>query len=374
MPEPAPKKQPKREFESASDAAEALEKKRRRAGNPIQEVAYRGKDGISIADERETVSLERAADDRKEMLDQRKMMADAVNTFDAQDKIDAHRLENADVIAAGPSTGEPNHPQLEQDPAADQFESDAVANGVNPELAKVLAHHPQARQALESEFEKVGKLQQQHETQIQIAQHFARDQWLSQFPELARFPLDRIAPELVKLHQTNPARAKAAMASLQRVGDMAALSEHNQAQRAHAERQQFQADAARQDAAFERSIGHQTPQQRAAIASEVVSYAAEMGINFATLQHLFQTSPIMRHAAMQRVFYDAATARAAKREGMKYRDKMDRTVPNVSRPGHTNSPRTSRGQENLQALRNKANSTGSLKDMAKLLTEMRRGR
>jgi hypothetical protein len=364
---------PKREFESAREAGEALKDKRRRTSspNPIQEIAYRNRDG-SIADESETVTLNRAADDRKAQLDQRAEMAAAVETFDTQDKIDAHRTENADVISAGPHT-EPNQPQLEQDPAADQFEQDAIASGVSPALAKVL-RDPQARQALEGEFAKVGKLQAEHTTNVEIAQHFARDAWISNYPEIANLRPEQIGPALARLKQTNPQRFNAAMSAVRRVNEAVTVSQQHQQQRVQVEQQNFDRDAKQQDAIFERSIQHETPQKRATMAREVVSYAAEMGIDQATLTNLFRTNPVMRNAAMQRVFWDAASARAARREGMTYRDKLDRTVPPVQRPGHSNSPRSNRGNENLAALTQKANKSGSLKDMAALLAASRRGR
>jgi hypothetical protein len=363
---------PKREFASAREAGEELEGKRRRAGNvesAIEEIAYRNRDG-SIADERETVTLDRAAADRQAHLESRAQMVDAVDKMDVADKVDTAR------IAEGVVATEPSQPQLEQhaDPAAQQFENDAVAAGVDPELARVL-RNPQARQALESEFKKVGELQEQHAQQIQVLQHFARDQWLAGYPEIANLPVDQIVPALNRLAQTDPQRARAAVASLRRVGEAAAVHEQHHAQRAHAERQQFAANAKIQDAQFEKMVGHQTPEQRAAVAREAVAYAAELGVDRSTFVHLLQTNPIMRHAAFQKMMHDAASWRIANREGAKYRDHLDRTVPPVQRPGHTNNQRSaSRGTEHLAALAQKANSSGSLKDMAALLAAKRRGR
>jgi hypothetical protein len=363
---------PKRDFATAREAGEELEGKRRRTGNveqPVEEIAYRNRDG-STADPKETITLNRAADDRKEFLDARAKMAETIDNFDVADSVEQRR------VAEGIAATEPSQPQLEQphaDPAAQQFERDAVEAGVDPELAKVLRNR-QARQALESEFEKVGKLQAEHAQQIQVLQHFARENWLAGYPELARLPVDQIAPALNQMAQTNPQRAQAAVASLRRVGEAAVVHEQHQAQRAHVERQQFQANAKIQDAQFEKMIGPQTPQQRQAASMEMVAYAAEMGIDRSTLIHLLQTNPILRHSAFQHMIHTAVTARIAKREGAKYREKIDRTVPPVNRPGHTNSPRGNRGNENLAALAQKANSSGSLKDMAALLAAKRRGR
>ena len=368
----APKK-PK-EYASAREAGDALDGKRRRSGNvekPVEEIKYKNADG-STADERQTISIERGADDLAQMRKANSGMAEALAADDVADKVDALRTKNADVIAAGSAT-EPNQPQLEQpaaDPAAQQFERDAVAAGVDPALARVL-QHPQARKALEAEFGKVAALQQDNSNKIQLAQFFAREAWLSGFSDLAKFPLDRIAPELVRLHQTNPQRAKAAMASLQRVGDMAAWAENHAAQAAHAERQQFAREAQIQDAQFEKMVGPRSPQQRAAVGTETAAYAAELGIPLPTLVHLLQTNPIMRHSAFQKMMYDAVTSRMNAREAAKYRDKIDRTLPPVNRPG-TTGPRTSRGNANLAELAQKANSNPSLKSMAALLAAKRR--
>lgn len=364
----------KREFATAREAGEALEGRRRRTGDvqkPVEVMAYRNRDG-SIADEKQTVEFDRAVDDRKADLDARAKMAAAVDAFNVADTVDEARATSENYLV---KPTDASQPQLEHaDPAAQQFEQEAIAAGVDPALANTLAHHPQARQALESEFEKVGKLQQQHETQVQLAQHFARDAWQSQFSELAGLSPSDASAALRHMQQTNPQRFNAAMASLRRVGEMTTLAEHHQAQRAHAERQNFQQEAARQDAHFDRMIGPQTPQQRQAAAMEMVSYAAELGIDRNTLVHLLQTNPIMRHSAFQHMIYTAVTARMAKREGAKYRDKLDRNVPPVNRPGTRNGGTTRAVSENLSALARKASASGSLKDMAALLAEKRRGR
>jgi hypothetical protein len=370
-----PPKKPK-EFDGARDAGAALARQRKKSGNVTaapEEIAYRNRDDGSIADEKQTVTLNRAADDRKEMLDARVEMAAAADALNVADEVDQARATPENLV----KPTEPSQPQIDpahlSDPAAQQFEQEAIAAGVDPTLANTLAHHPQARQALESEFEKVAKLQQEHGTKIEIAQFFARDSWQSQFPELAGLSPDHASAALQRMQQTNPARFNAAMASLQRVGEMATLSQHQTAQRAHAERQQFDADARLHDAHFERLVGPRTPEQRAAVGVETASYAAELGINLNTLVHLLQTNPIMRHSAFQKMMYDAVTSRMSRREAMKYRDKLDRSLPHVQRPGHTNNPRSNRGNENLAALAKKARASGSLKDMAALLAAKRRG-
>jgi pterin-4a-carbinolamine dehydratase len=368
----SPPPKPKREFSTAREAGEAHAAQRKRTGitqSPVEEIAYRDPSNGKIVDERETVTLNRAADDLKGHRDAQAQMVDAIDTFDVADKVDQAR---ADAGLAADVAAEPSQPQLEQvDPAADQFERDAVAAGVDPALAKVL-QHPQARQALESEFKKVEHLQSQHSIQIQLAQHFAREAWQSQFSELAGLSPDQAGAALARMRQTNPARFQQAMASLQRVSDMAAASEHHAAQRAHAERQQFQALAVHEDAQFDRWTAHQTPAQKSAIGREVLSYAAEMGIDRNTFVNLMQTNPIMRSAQMQRVFSDAATLRMIRREG--YRDKVDRSLPPVQRPGTSSGARTSNHNANLTAAAKKAASSGSLRDMANLLIEKRKGR
>jgi hypothetical protein len=369
-----PKAKPKREFASAAEAGRDLVGQRQRlqqTEKPIDEIAYRNPDGTK-ADPSETVSLARAAADRGAWLEAHAQAVDGLDKMDVADSVDALRTENADAINghSGQPT-EPSQPQLEQhDPAAQQFEQEAISAGVDPELAKVL-RNPQARKALESEFEKVAQVQQEHSTQVQILQHFSQEAFRAIVPEIAGLPVDQIAPALNRLAQTNPQRAQAAVAALRRIGEAAAVHEQHQAQRAHTERQQFAANARIQDAQFEKMVGHQTPQQRQAVATEAVNYAAELGVDRATFVHLLQTSPIMRHSAFQKMMHDAAKYRLMQKST---KASPTHAVPPVQRPGHTNQTRASRGGENLQALARKANSSGSLRDMANLLAQSRKER
>jgi hypothetical protein len=373
---PPPEKKEK-EF-TAREAGEALASKRTAESWPPKNSAeadpvfYTQPNG-ERADPREAISLERAASDlaawRAAQEDEAEKSAENefAKTVDKLRKDEGLDPETAQLP-------EPNQPQLEQS----AINNEPSVPGLDAEVTKALSH-PQIRQAIEEEMGKATQLQTQHTQQIELANHFAQAAFLEHYPDLQALPLDQVVPALRQMARTNPQRFKAAIATLERVGQAAAAQHHFQQQRAAAEKASFDRYAAEQDAAFERMRGNPTLPQKQAVATEMVSYAKELGVDRNTLVHLLQTNPIMRHSAFQKMIHDAVEARIAKREAAKYRDKLaPPTLPHVNKPGNGSGRGVERGQADLaalsRALTGAKTQNDALKAGAALLAARRKGR
>jgi hypothetical protein len=241
--------------------------------------------------------------------------------------------------------------------------AEEAATGLEPSLEAAL-RHPQVRAAVEEELGKAAQTQQAYATGLANANAFSQAALIELAPELAALPLDQFAQGLQMLQQVNPQRYQSVLNLLDRVGRLQAQQQHEHQQR------QVQLDAymKAEDAKFDRMISV-TPAQKQEIGNEMFAYASEMGIERGQLIHLFQTEPLLRHSAFQRLIYDAIQARISRKAP---KPVPTRAIPPVQRPG-TSVPRGEREAANLHTLSNRLTTSGSLADAAALLLA-RRGR
>jgi hypothetical protein len=136
-----------------------------------------------------------------------------------------------------------------------------------------------------------------------------------------------------------------------------ALDDERRGQRAQ---QNFLQFAQAEDGRLEAMLKGESGQTRFAVANEIVAAARESGVGPAEFTRLFNSEPLMRHAAFQRMMYDAGKYRLM----MKARDAtLARPLPPVQRPGASSAERA---HADLRTLNAKLSTSGNIKDAVAL--------
>ena len=275
-------------------------------------------------------------------------------------------IERADKLHGGVlPQDDPSAPQLEQDPAT-------AIPGLDPEVERAMKL-PQVRQAIEEKISHATKAEGDFRQATETVYHAAVASIAAVFPGLTGIPPHQIEQRLQQMRQTDPVRFNQAVSALQKAAAFENALTQNKQREAQNQQAQFERDARSHDEKFEKAIGQRTPQQRQAVANEMFVYAAEMGIDRATLLNLLQNNPIMRHWGFQKTIHDATEARIMRRNGETYRQNLDRSVPPVQRPGTRSGSGAGAGRGGeLLALSNKFTKNPDLKSAAALLAASRR--
>ena len=198
----------------------------------------------------------------------------------------------------------------------------------------------------------------------------------AQYPELAGLNSDQINGALAVLSRENPQKflqIQSQIAQAKTYYD--ASQQYRAAEQQHAQQKavsEFSRYVESQDKIFEDSLAKEVaPEKVKQVKSEIYNIAEESyGLSKQQLRGLWDTQPLMRTAAMQRMMFDAAAYRLA----MKGVERADRpAVPIVQRPGTFKGSNS--GDETIQALERKLAKTGSLRDSTALrLAKMRAAR
>jgi hypothetical protein len=375
-------KQPQREereFATGREAADALAKRRRQQGqvpDAPRPVSYSDGKGYT-APANETITIERGADDLKQS---RLTDAAAKEIHDRHDiafQVDEMRAKaGVPTDPTAPVDPDQINPHVFGDlpyqaPQIDPKDLQPPPPGVDPDL-HLAFQNPKVRQAVEAEVTRANAAEVAFGDGLKVAQNAAVASFAAHYPEFVGKSPAQIQAAFAQMQQQNPQRAQQAQAAFQNAIKFEAALNQNEARRQHAEQQNFQRFAKEQDLAFDKAIGQRTPQQRQALAGEMVAMAADYGINRETLVHLMQTSPIMRHAGMQRVFHEAAAGRLARKQlATLQQQQRAANVPHVTPPGTSNGGARAVQSASLNALRQKLDATGSAKDAAALLVASR---
>lgn len=396
MPErTAPTPKPERteqEFATGREAADELAKKRRKQGHSAPEarpVQYEDDNGKRV-DERQTVKINRAADDLKQSrtddsivreYSDREMLAREVDELRAKHGVPTN-LAQTDPTQIDPklfgdptSHLEPQQPQI--DPAHLAPDLQPVPPGVDPDLHRAF-QNPKVREAVEKEVNtshETARVAQKHYAEnVVAAQEIAMGSIYAAFPEMVGVKTQsQMQDVLNRLQYTDPTRFKQATQMLQNFTRLHGERQNIERQKQHFDSQNFQREAAAQDAAFNKALAHVPAQQREAVAREAISYAASLGVDEKTLTHLLNTNPIMRSAPMRQMMFDAAAGSLARKQLAAQRQRNRAQVPPVQRPGTSNSGGGVRAVQsaNLQQLSARLTQSGDPKDAAALLVAMR---
>jgi hypothetical protein len=374
----APTQRSQPDFDSARDAGKQLSFERkvsnRPSSNDVDEVRYQMPNGKKIH-KNQTVTPGRAADDLKQKRINDSIVKEWTDRDDIARRIDRFRADN----------GQPTDPTAPVDPMqmdphlfgdlpiqAPQIDPQHLPQDLRqPGVDEVqrFMQNPQVREHFEQEHGKVAQ-------QVELANDFARGAFYSVFPQTKNFSAAEMTQYLTGLAKINPQKFKQAQSLLDNVAKAGNARQIVQQQRAHVERQQFQSYAQEQDAAFDRMVGKRTPQQRQEIATEMVNYAAEMGVDRKTLTHILATNPIARHSAFQKMIHDAVAGRLARKQLAEHqRQQRAANLPPVQRPGTaTNNSAAQRTRGNdVQRLAEKFSRTLDPRDAAALISAQRRG-
>jgi hypothetical protein len=196
---------------------------------------------------------------------------------------------------------------------------------------------------------------------LRHAEQVTREAWSALTPELEPFA-DLFEPgKLAAERQANPQRAQAFEQLFNRAEALRLSGQQIMEARAEqhrAQQEQFFANARaawdqqkkNEDAAAEKLIpGLSDPGKREAITKVVYEYIDKLGISREQFHHWYETEPLLRGAAGQKVLYDAAMWNRAQRAAHEARPKQ---APKPLMPGTNNGPSRGSGDAALAAAAN----------------------
>ncbi len=232
---------------------------------------------------------------------------------------------------------------------------------LDPDIEQLMLH-PQVRLALEEKIGEVERARRSYADGLDAAMQIAQVSFVSQFPELAGLPPERLPEALAQMAQQDPAK----LARIQAIvagSEQLRARQNDEAQRtAEASRRDFHTYAKAEDARLETLLKDETRDVRQAVAQEIMASAKASGIEPDELRRLFDSEPLMRNATFQRMMYDAGKYRLM----MKARDAaVAKSVPPVMRPGMA-ATRTEREQSDARSLNARLSNSGDLRDAVAL--------
>jgi hypothetical protein len=372
---PMPETNKKQDEEAiGSDRASLYEAAERRSDSPDAVVVRRYLDGSgnpAAADE--AVTLARAGRDYAEAAAADKATADSETSAELAARVDAWRAE---ALARDPDAAElygfePPEAATEEaaadtsgpepagiDPAGN--DGDAAA-GLDPALQKAL-EHPQVRHAIEQKIGEAEKTRQGYLNGLAAATQIAQVSFLSQFPELGAIAPENLSAALGQMSRQDPAKFARVQAMVATTEQLFAQQQQESRRQAEAARQGFHDFARSEDARFEATLKGEAPETQRAVAAEIIASAGASGVEAAELMRLFNSEPVMRNAAFQRMMYDAGKYRLM----MKAKDAIaTRPVPPVQRPGMARAP-AERERADLRTLSARLSNSGDIRDAVAL--------
>lgn len=222
----------------------------------------------------------------------------------------------------------------------------------------------QQRKAAEAEAQQAAQLRAQYEQALPALLQTLQAQNNAEFSDITSWEAaQRLADE-------DPFRFNKWQLHQQRMQAVAKETQQAMAQRAAEEAQRFETFATEQDAKFaELAPEFKDPKQAEKVQAQAVQYLKDIGFNEQEIGESWTGKrPLpLRDARMQALVRDAMRWRSAE---AKKAEVAAKPVPPVQRPG---TPLSSgeRARANTQALENRLNSTGSVKDAYELLRARR---
>jgi hypothetical protein len=330
--------------EAAKDLTEARAKAELEP-TPRGYVQYGGDHHLEASPENETISLERAADDltRQRGFEQAAAqshdpdrMAAAVDSIRAAhpdrqlppDLIPQLQAAHEQATKQEQSQAQATEQPVEQ-PLQQPMQQPPLPDGVDPEIAQAL-QNPKIRAALEAEVMAAENARQQFSQATLQASKLAAAAVLAQHPELASLSPQEMPHALAAIEKINPQKAAEIQSQLSRAKGLMDAHLQVEQQRAVLQAQQLQAWVAQEDQKFSQATKHESPETMRKLSEAAVELAEEYGVSKAELLQLWNSQPLLRSSAMQRIFADAARFRIAQKG---IAEKAHVPVPPVQRPG-----------------------------------------
>jgi len=380
MHEPPPKEEPLTEGDSRQDilqVANALSEKWKAEGRsadsekPIIDRRYINHTTGEDIPQDKILSVEEVGRDlsavHKVEAEQKQLQTDAelASAVDSA-RSDWHYQNNAEYRAQVDSAlAQQQQPEKQQSQPQAQEPAQQPVDELTAAWQKA---DPALRAAIEAEVGRVHAAQKQFADAAHEAARVSASAIFAQHPDLAGLSSDQINVALGVLSRENPEKF---MQIQSQIAQAKHYYDQSQQYRA-AEQQQAQQKATRefnryvteQDAIFERTVAEEYGAEKVkAVKGAVWDIAQEAyGLSKEQLQGLWNTQPLLRTAAMQKMFFDAAAFQMAKK-GIAQPDKPP--VPPSQRPGVSGQVRS--GEDgNIAALERRVSKTGSLKDATQL--------
>jgi hypothetical protein len=370
-----------------SDTA-SLHEAAERLGDAPREVTarqYLDGNGEPVA-QTEAITLERAARDYAAATSAERLLSENQSSEALAARIDVLRAEalakdpnaaelfgfeppqtKADQVEPGRSRSEAKSRETTATQA--ELDGSGIIEGLDPELAKAL-QHPQVAQAIEERLGETEKVRQDYINALTSARQVAQMSILSQIPELIGVPPDNVQAAFADIARKDPARFARVQALIASTQQMFAQQQQEDRRSAEIARQNFSAQAKAEDARFDAMLKGEPKATQQAVTAEIFAAARESGLGPAEFVRLFNSEPLMRNAAFQKMMYEAGKFRLM----TKARDAASaRALPQVQRPGMARSP-AERNQADLRALSAKLSSSGDIKDAVALYNARKSGR
>ena len=366
------------------DAASLREAAERRAGAG-PEVTVRGyvdRDGEPVADT-EAITLERAARDYAAATSAERLLAenqagealaarvDALRTEALAKDPNAAELFGFELPEAKSEKPEPDKAKSDASPASPQIDAsgEAAIEGLDSELAKAL-QHPQVAQAIEERLSETEKVRQHYVNALASAQQITQMTILSQLPELVGVPPESVQAAFADIARNDPARFARVQALIANTQQMYAQQQEEHRRSTEIARQNFSAHAKAEDGRFDAMLKDEPKATQQAVTAEIFAAARESGLEPAEFVRLFNTEPLMRNAAFQKMMYEAGKFRLMTKAGAAAAAKA---LPQVVRPGMARSP-AERNQADLRTLSAKLSNSGDIRDAVALYSARKSGR
>ncbi len=357
------------DYAGLSEAADDLATSRRPSSKIVSRQYLTG-DG-NEADERESITLRRAAED---LIDARATDAEAIDRTNARHiRSEVDKLEQADLanVSAGEDSNlaAPNDPPLE--PSEDGVSGNVQEDGQLDPIVQEALKHPQVRQAIEEQVGKADAARQSYDRALGAVGGMLREIVFAQFPELTSHTAQQFESALVQLSQRDPARYGQARALADRLSAVQTAQLLQQQQRDATQRQEFTEYAKAEDARFETMVKGEKPEVVQKVANEIITYATELGVPREQFLQLCATEPVMRNAAFQKMMFDAASYRLLQQARNEIAKKV---VPPVQRPGVAVDTRAALNETDIRSLNTRFANNPSVKNAADVLAAQRRVR
>jgi hypothetical protein len=316
----------------------------------------------------EAVTLDRAARDYAAATSAERLLAENQSSDDLAARVDALRAEAlskdpdaAEIFGFDPpekvAASEQRKSEAERSLGDAEANSASTIDGLDPELARAL-QHPQVAQAIEERLGEAEKVRQGYLDGLAAAQQVAQMSILSQIPELIGLPPEHVQPALVEMSQRDPARFARVQNLIAGTQQMFAQQQHEHHRSNEIARHNFKAMAQSEDARFDAMLKGEPKATQHAVTSEIFAAAKESGIQPAELMQLFNSQPLLRNAAFQKMMYEAGKYRLM----TKAREAASaRTLPHVQRPGMA-ATSAERNQADVRVLSAKLSNSGDIKD------------
>ena len=352
----------------SSDSASLREVAGRRAGSTDEVIKrqYTDDNGKPAAIN-EAVTLDRASRDyarataaefaavEHETSKQLAARVDALRATALAEDPDAAELYGFEFPADQAGTPEPE----KREPVNSSLDP-AVAK-LDPELARAL-EHPQVRHAIEERIGEAEKTRQTYLDGLAAATQIAQVSFVSQFPELATVPPEKLPAALEQMSRQDPAKFARVRAMVATTEQLFAQQQQESHRQAEVTRQKFQDFALAEDARFETMLKGEPRATQAAVTAEIIASARASGVETNELMRLFNSEPLMRNAVFQHMMYDAGKYRLM----MKAKDAAAaKPVPPVQRPGMARTP-AEREHADIRTLSARLSNSGNIKDAVAL--------